>query len=473
MAVTDLAAEYSANQDDWQMIRDVLKGAKAVREGGTKYLPQLSGMSWGEYEAYKKRAQFFNASARTLNGLVGMIFRKEPEIILNGAEMLRPQLETCTVDNQPFTVFARAVVREVLSMGRVGALVDAPTNGGTPYFTTYMAENITNWRNMRNENGRLVANQIILKEDLLVDSQSGFGSEEVTIYRELYLDEENVYRQRLWFPVKGKDNSTSYQPGSEMSPMLADAGFFRGEMPFICFGPMKTGMKVQRSPILDIAELNVLHFQRSAQLAHGQFYTATPTYWAIAPNLGDDLPEYRVGPNTVWLVDQPNSCGILEYRGEGLKYLESACTQLESQMASLGARLVADRKNTAGESSQVAEMRSKGESSLLYEIVDSAEKGLTELLKIWVRWNGRNPQGVEVKLNRDFVDAALEYRTWLQLDRAHAVGNIDDETYYRVLFEGEMLPSTYGPQQVKKMIDTAPQMRADKAEEASAQGGAT
>lgn len=81
--------------------------------------------------------------------------------------------------------------------------------------------------------------------------------------------------------------------------------------------------------------------------------------------------------------------------------------------------------------------------------------------------------GSPVKLNRDFVDAALEYRTWLQLDRAHAAGNIDDETYYRVLFEGEMLPSTYGPQQVKKMIDTAPQMRADKAEEASAQGGAT
>ena len=134
MAVTDLAPEYSANQDDWQMIRDVLKGAKAIREGGHKYLPQLSGMSWGEYEAYKKRAQFFNATARTLNGLVGMIFRKEPEIILNGAEVLRPQLETCTVDNQPFTVFARAIVREILSMGRVGALVDAPTNGGTPYW---------------------------------------------------------------------------------------------------------------------------------------------------------------------------------------------------------------------------------------------------------------------------------------------------------------------------------------------------
>lgn len=472
MPVTDLAAEYDESQDDWKMIRDVLKGAKAIREGGTRYLPQLSGMSWGEYEAYKKRAQFFNATARTLNGLVGMIFRKEPEIILGDAESLRPLLATCTADNQPFTVFARAVVREILSMGRVGALVDAPTNGGNAYFTTYMAESITNWRNMRNGAGKMVPSQIVLKETFLVDSQTGFGSEEVTIYRELFLDDEGVYVQRLWFPVKNRNNTVDYQANDVVVPMIPGAGAFRGEMPFVCFGPMKTGIGVQRPPILDIAELNVLHFQRSAQLAHGQFYTATPTYWAIPPNTGD-LPEYRVGPNTVWLVDQPNSCGILEYRGEGLRYLESACTQLENQMAGLGARLVADRKNTAGESSQVAEMRSKGESSLLYEIVQSAEMGLTDLLKIWVRWNGRNPQGVQVKLNRDFVDAAMEYRTWLQLDRAHATGNIDDETYYRVLFEGEMLPASYGPQDVKKMIDNAAQSRANMAAETSANAPAT
>jgi hypothetical protein len=112
-------------------------------------------------------------------------------------------------------------------------------------------------------------------------------------------------------------------------------------------------------------------------------------------------------------------------------------------------------------------MRSKGESSLLYEIVESAENGLTDLLKIWVRWNGRNPRNVEVKLNRDFVDAAMEYRTWLQLDRAHAQGNIDDETYYRTLFEGEMLPASYTHQDVKNLIDNAPANRANAAAEAT------
>jgi hypothetical protein len=255
-----------------------------------------------------------------------------------------------------------------------------------------------------------------------------------------------------------------YELSGLVTPSIPGMGYFRNEMPFVVFGPHSTGIDIQKSPIADIAELNVLHYQRSAQLAHGQFYTATPTYWAVPPNSNEE-PQYTVGPNTVWLVDQPNSCGILEYRGEGLKYLESACTQLENQMAGLGARLVANRANTAAESKDVADMRSKGETSLLFEIVDSVEAGLTELLKVWVRWQGRDPRGVQVKLNRDFVGSALEYRTWLQLDRAHENGDIDDPTYYGILFEGDVLPATFTHEDVKRLIDNAPAIRANKQRE--------
>lgn len=459
MSITTLASEYEDNRDDWKQIRDVLKGAKAVRRAGTAYLPMLSGMDHAEYTGYKNRAQFFNASARTLRNLTGAISRKPPEIILGEAEPLRPMLNNCTVDNQSFEVFARMIVREVLAMGRVGALVDAPAQGGAPYFTTYRAENITNWRLYRDNNGKIVPDQIILSENLLVRADSGFGMEQVTVYRELFLNEDGIYQQRLWFPEKDSRNQITYSVGAMATPSMAGAGFFRDEMPFVCFGPEKTGLEMQASPILDIAELNILHYQRSAHLAHGQFYTATPTYWALAPLSGEEIPNYRVGPNTVWLVDQPNACGILEYRGEGLKYLESACSQLESQMAGLGARLVADRKGMAGESQQVAEMRDKGETSVLHEIVSAVDEGLTSVLKTWVRWNGRNPKDVKVRMNRDFGDAALEYRTWLQLDRAHQQGDIDDETYYRVLFEGEMLPSTYGHEDVKALIEKAAKNR--------------
>jgi hypothetical protein len=468
MPVNDKAEQYKENEADWQMIRDVIAGAKAVRAGGDKYLPRLSDMSYGEYAAYSKRAQFFNATARTLNGLVGAIFRKEPEIILGeGAEGLRPRLDECTIDNQPFNVFARAITREVLSLGRVGAMVDAPASGGNPYFTHYNAESITNWRLTRFADNRIVPDQIILSEEVLQASPDGFGSVETMVYRELFLDGDGIYTQRIWVPVKNRDNTYSYVAREQFSPRISGLGTFNYEIPFVCFGPRSIGLPVQRSPILDIAELNILHFQRSAQLAHGQFYTATPTYWAVPPNNGE-LPEYRVGPSMVWLVDQANSCGILEYRGEGLKYLESACAQLEQQMASLGARLASTRRGEAGENLEVANLRNQGEASLLVELIESIENGLTELLKIWVRWHGRNPRDVKVKMNRNFNGTRLEYRTWLQLDRAHEKGDLDDETYYRVLFESDTLPANYSHEDVKALIDKAVENRAKKAAEIAA-----
>jgi hypothetical protein len=462
MPVDELHRDYKENADEWEMIRDMLAGAKAVRNGGEKYLPRLSDMSYGEYNAYKNRAQFFNATQRTLTGLAGMISRKPAVITLGDAESLRPLLDNCTSDNQSFTIFIRNIIREVLGMGRIGAFVDAPSSGGNPYFVSYSTENITNWRTTLMA-GKDIPDQIILKENIIVPADDGFGSEYIGRYRELVLL-DGVYTQRIWVPLKALNGKITYGISNIAQPMIPGMGYFRNEIPFVTFGPHNLTLDIQRSPILDIAELNKLHFQTSAQLAHGRFYTATPTYWAMMPvsDNGSNTPVYRVGPNTVWLVDTPNACGILEYKGEGLKYLENACSQLEQQMAGLGARLVSDRKNTAGESKDVADLRQKGETSVLFEIVDNIEMGLTELLKVWVRWHGRNPSGVAVQLNRDFVGSPLEYRHWLQLDRAHEKGVIDDETYYRMLFEGEVLPSNYTMEDVDNLIQNAKTNRRER-----------
>jgi hypothetical protein len=284
----------------------------------------------------------------------------------------------------------------------------------------------------------------------------------------LFLDGNGVYTQRVWVPVRNRDNTESYAVESVSTPRISGLGNFNYEIPFVCFGPNKVGLPIQRSPILDIAELNILHFQRSAQLAHGQFYTATPTYWAVPPNASGELPEYRVGPSMVWLVDQPNSCGILEYRGEGLKYLESACAQLEQQMMSLGARLTASQSKAAAENIEVANLRHQSEGAQLVETIESIENGLTALLKIWVRWQGRNPKDVKVTFNRNFTGIKLEYRTWLQFDRAHERGDIDDDTYYRILFESDTLPASYSHKDVEALIDKARQNRAEKAAEKAA-----
>jgi hypothetical protein len=49
------------------------------------YLPALKDQTPDDYKAYIMRADYFNATARTLDGLVGMVFRKEPTVTIPDA----------------------------------------------------------------------------------------------------------------------------------------------------------------------------------------------------------------------------------------------------------------------------------------------------------------------------------------------------------------------------------------------------
>jgi hypothetical protein len=80
MAVNSTHPEYDASGPDWSRARDVLSGEDAVKAAGEKYLPRLDCQSDGEFAAYRQRASFFNATARTAEGYVGLMFRRPPFI---------------------------------------------------------------------------------------------------------------------------------------------------------------------------------------------------------------------------------------------------------------------------------------------------------------------------------------------------------------------------------------------------------
>src|SRR3954471_23197395 len=78
MPVNSTHPDYDAALPDWIRARDVLAGEDAVKAAGERYLPRLDSQSEEEYLAYRRRAAFFNATARTADGYIGLIFRRAP-----------------------------------------------------------------------------------------------------------------------------------------------------------------------------------------------------------------------------------------------------------------------------------------------------------------------------------------------------------------------------------------------------------
>ena|SRR5438067_1885142 len=145
---------YSAK---WKRVRDVSDGQDAVHLAATAYLPRLHEQSDDDYKAYVLRAGFYNATWRTIGGLLGMMFRKPPKIDVPAG--INDYLPDIDLAGTSLDTLARKIAMEVLEVGRVGIMVDHPPvenvsdltvaaaqqQGLRPAVQTYRAESIINW----------------------------------------------------------------------------------------------------------------------------------------------------------------------------------------------------------------------------------------------------------------------------------------------------------------------------------------
>jgi hypothetical protein len=175
MPVNSTHPEYDASAADWLRARDVLAGEDAVRAARERYLPRLDSQTDDEYAAYGRRASFFNATSRTAEGYIGLIFRRPPFVKIpeGGAGVGRALAQFANDADMLGTSlygYAKNVVNEVIAVGRAGTLMDWEGQfENRVYASLYTAEQIINWRVQR-VNGRNVPTLVVLKETAIRDS---------------------------------------------------------------------------------------------------------------------------------------------------------------------------------------------------------------------------------------------------------------------------------------------------------------
>lgn len=135
MSVNFLHPEYEASLDLWRTLRDVMAGDRAIKQAGIRYVPRLEGQNDVEFRAYVERGFFYNATARTVSGYLGMIFRREPVVKLPDAgsvlgKALRSFENDSDLQGKDLAAYGREVVSEVTVVGRAGTLIDWIGEGG-------------------------------------------------------------------------------------------------------------------------------------------------------------------------------------------------------------------------------------------------------------------------------------------------------------------------------------------------------
>lgn len=483
--------EYWYYAEDWQTLRDCLAGERAIKERGERYLPKMHGHEQHpqRYAAHLRRATFFNACARTVDGLVGAIFRRPPTWG-NTTPALRSQLNwtnRLTKAGDPFEIAAREAARETIAMGRYGLFLDRGTAPGDPLFVaTYPAENILTYE-QRVIHGQLTTSLVVLLERNRVrDPASPLVWKNEETVRVLELDENNEYCQ--WI-----------HPHPEARTYPTRRGQRLNFIPFIFMGPNHLRPQIQKSLILDIARLNVSHYRSYAALEHGRHFTAMPVYVAKydADNPGAqdaidttrDEPTYYLDADTVWEMSSEDDAKILEYSGSGLRYLETALETKESQIQSLGGRLIAANRGAPAQSAAALEIQSLGEASMLLSVSNNLSVAFSQLMQWWAWWEDLLPgevlsdpeQQPYVKFPVNFNENKITPREIRAMQTLYKSGIMPVDALYHSFREAGVIPADMSledyrtllndPAQVPTAVDhTTPQPPAGPLAAAAANG---
>ena len=116
MAVDSKHEEYEEHYDQWERCEHAAEGQDEIHEYGVKYLPRLSGQTDQEYKAYKKRALFYNATQRTIDGLTGMMFLRPP--VIERPDAMEAIIADVSMSGLSLHQFAEMVAEEVVKIGR-------------------------------------------------------------------------------------------------------------------------------------------------------------------------------------------------------------------------------------------------------------------------------------------------------------------------------------------------------------------
>jgi len=380
----------------WKTVRDVVSGDQAMRCGG--YLPDLNAADKSEENrarnvAYVERAVFYGATGRTLDGLVGLAFRRDPR------STLPPQLEYLLkdADGRKNSIYqqSQASVGNVLEVGRHGLYVDFDERLNRPVIKAYAAESIINWRF---DNGQL--SLVVLKE--CVEVPDDFGLTEVVQYRELALD-GGVFVCRVW-----QDNGAGLTMIEQTIPRSSASTF--DFIPFQFIGSRNNDADIDDSPLYDLAKLNVAHFRNSADYEDSVFYVgqAQPYIAGLTEEWRDHLEADKtayIGSRKAMLLPTGGSFGFAQPEPNTL--VKEAMDQKEAQMVAMGARLL-DQTRAA-----VTATQNENDKEASTSILSMCVSNVNEAYQSVIGWCGKYlnitvPADASYKINQEYAKAKID-----------------------------------------------------------------
>ena len=435
----------------WEVMKAVTEGTDYLRTNSETFLPLEPREDYDAYLARVNRAVFSPFTQRLIRAATGLVLRKP--ITLTGdpywTEMFKMDVDGRKSD---LDEYARRLLMCSLIYGQSHILVDYPAPSGAvslaeerqqnrrPYWIEIDPNNLYGWRLDRESNyGNLI--QVRLGEKaVLPDGQ--FGEKVFDQVRVIEPGSYRVFRKKEqieeMYDVSDGSSVGRFEAGSSDKDykQVESGNFSLGEIPLVTIYSGKTDNLVSKPPLLDIAYLNIAHFQRQADLIHSLHVASQPML--VMEGYDDQTKDLAISVNYAMATQPGNKIYYVEPASSAFEAQSAEIKELQMQMATLGISTLSQQKFVA-ESADARRLDRVDTNSMLAMVSMELEQKLQKAFNLSAEYVGIEPP--EVKISRDFDIERLIGQDITALTTLFNENVIDREEFRDILVQGEVLPS--------------------------------
>jgi hypothetical protein len=344
--VNEVSAAIAAMQPDWDKIDALVGGTKAMRAARETYLPKFPAEDEESYDYRVKTSTLFNGLGRTLENMAAKPFAEAITFtdIDAVAEEWLDDIDQC---GNNITVFAHSVFLEGLAKGLTHILVEFPptkNEDGTSMYPTKAAEDAAGVRPY----------MVHIKPRQIIDAipvRGKGGAQEIGQVRFMERVEEpptegqfgttSVDQIRVLEPGRWATYRESKAPGAQKDTwLLHEQGVTSlNYVPMFTFYTKRTGFMTATPPLIDLADLNIKHWQSSSDQDSILHTARVPLLAITGLNEGDEI---KIGAKSFLRLPLNADAKYVEHSGAAIEAGRQSLQDLENQMRAMGAELLVE-----------------------------------------------------------------------------------------------------------------------------------
>lgn len=412
---------------DWETMNAVVSSSSYLRRAHSKYLIQEAEEGDRAYAARVGRSVLSPYTARLADNAAGLILRRPIEFV-EGDEFWSEEFAN-NVDGigSNLNEYARRQLLSALLYGHSATLVDYPQvqartlreerqAAAMPYWIHVAPQQILGWRQASRVPSSPLTQLRLLETQQIPEGEYGSKYEEVV---------------RVLEPGR-------YKVVTADGEVVEEGNYSLGRIPISVTYACRTGLLTSCPPLLDIAYLNIAHYQRQADYMHALHVAAMPTMVLE----GWDKEKITAGVNVALATEPGNKIYYVEADSSSFEAQAAFLDRLEKQMSNLGISKLLGQK-MVGEAAEAKRLDQQQANSLLATISMELESTLNDSLAMSAEYMGR--PAPKISLHRDFDMHRLggdEVRTLSELlDK----GQISPAAFVDALRAGEWLTDAVDP----------------------------